>query len=304
MPTLLITGGSGFIGRHFCHAIKETEWSIIVLSRNIKSAKNVLPIKTRFISDLNEIEPCARIDAVLNLAGESLAQGRWTEERKLLIHKSRVDLTDRLFQFFQSRGQAPDVLLSGSAIGFYGSGSQIVDESGQWNDGFSHRLCAAWEQSAIKFEDLGTRVCIIRTGIVLGELGALAKMLTPFKFCLGGPIGQGKQYMSWIHIKDMIGILKFCLSDNSLSGPINATSPNASTNKEFTKALGSVLNRPAAIPLPEVLVKFMFGEMGTELLLQGQRIYPKRILVAGYQFEFSDLRSALSNILTNKRLVK
>ena len=149
MPTLLITGGSGFIGRHFCRAMIETEWSIIVLSRNIQSARKVLPIKTRFIGDLNEIEPGIQIDAVLNLAGESLAEGRWTEARKLSIYESRVDFTTLLFQFFRNRGQVPNVLLAGSAIGFYGPGSESVDESGSWNDGFSHRLCAAWEQSAL-----------------------------------------------------------------------------------------------------------------------------------------------------------
>jgi hypothetical protein len=275
----------------------ETEWSIIVLSRSIQSARKVLPTKTRFIGDLNEIEPGIQIDAVLNLAGEPLAEGRWTEARKLSIYESRVDFTTLLFQFFRNRGQVPNVLLAGSAIGFYGPGSESVDESGSWNDGFSHRLCAAWEQSALQFEDLGTRVCLIRTGIVLGELGALAKMLTPFKLGLGGPIGQGHQYMSWIHIKDMIGILQFCLSDLGLKGPINATSPNAVTNKEFSRTLASVLKRPAVIPLPEMMVKVLFGEMGTELLLQGQRIYPRRILKAGFEYQYSDLRLALSDIL-------
>ncbi len=297
MPTLLVTGGSGFIGRHFCRAMTDTEWSIIVLSRNIQVAKKILPIKIRFISDLNELEPSVLVDAVLNLAGESLAQGRWTKARKSSIYESRVDFTTQLFQFFRNRGQAPNLLLTGSAVGFYGSGCESVDESGSWNDGFSHRLCAAWEQSALQFEDLGTRVCVIRTGIVLGELGALAKMLTPFKLCLGGPIGKGRQFMSWIHIKDMVGILQFCLSDSRLKGPINATSPNAVTNKEFTRTLASILNRPAVIPLPEIMVKVFFGEMGSELLLQGQKVYPKRILAAGFEYEFSDLRSALSNIL-------
>ena len=257
----------------------------------------MLTLIKSFIGDLNEIEPGIQIDAVLNLAGESLAEGRWTEARKLSIYESRVDFTTLLFQFFRNRGQAPNVLLAGSAIGFYGSGSESVDESGSWNDGFSHRLCAAWEQSALQFEELGTRVCVIRTGIVLGELGALAKMLTPFKLGLGGPLGQGNQYMSWIHIKDMIGILQFCLSDLGLKGPINATSPNAVTNKEFSRTLASVLKRPAVIPLPEMMVKVLFGEMGTELLLQGQRIYPRRILEAGFEYEYSDLRLALSDIL-------
>tara|TARA_B100001063_G_C16715380_1_gene530408 strand:- start:443 stop:1339 length:897 start_codon:yes stop_codon:yes gene_type:complete len=297
MPTLLVTGGSGFIGRHFCHAMMETEWTIIVLSRNIQLARKVLPIETRCIADLNELERNIQIDTVLNLAGESLAEGRWTRTRKLSIYESRVDFTTRLFKFFRNRGQAPNLLLSGSAIGFYGSGSESVDESGPWSDGFSHRLCAAWEQSAAQFEELGTRVIFIRTGIVLGELGALAKMLTPFKLGLGGPIGQGHQYMSWIHIKDMVNVLQFCLFDSSLHGPINATAPNAVTNKEFSRTLASILNRPAVIPLPEIMVKALFGEMGTELLLKGQRIYPKRILDAGFEYEFSHLRSALSNLL-------
>ena len=241
MPTILITGASGFIGRHFCHAMDEMNWSIVALSRDINKAKKVLPDTSRVISKLSDMDSDSYIDAVVNLAGESLAEGRWTEKRKEIFYSSRIGFTEQLFTFFNDGRPAPKVIISGSATGFYGPSSDILDESGQSVDGFSHRLCLDWENSALKFEDLGSRVCLIRTGIVLGELGALAKMLLPFQLGLGGPIGNGKQFMSWIHINDMIRLLKFCLLTLEIEGSVNATAPEPVTNKTFSQELATVL---------------------------------------------------------------
>ena len=296
MPTILITGGSGFIGRHFCREAKNLGWSIIVLSRNVEAAKKVLPNSIDVLATLDQIPSDRRIDTVINLAGEPLAEKRWTESRKQRFYTSRSGLTDALFEFFSQRKSAPDTLISGSAIGYYGPGTDAVDESSGGKDGFSHRLCADWESSALQFETLGTRVCLVRTGIVLGEKGALAKMLMPFKLGLGGPIGDGKQFMSWIHINDMVELLKYCVLTTNLTGPINATAPHPVTNREFTQTLGAVLKRPALLAMPAFMVKLLFGEMGVELLLQGQRVLPTKVINQGFEFRFPQLKSALLDL--------
>ena len=297
MPTILMTGGSGFIGRHFCREADKLGWSMIVLSRNVKSAKDLLPKSTELISSLDEISSDRKIDTVINLAGEPLAEKRWTESRKKLFHSSRSGLTDRLYKFFSHRKSAPDLLISGSAIGYYGPGSEPMDESSSGKSGFSHSLCANWESSALQFEKLGTRVCLVRTGIVLGENGALAKMLPPFKWGLGGPIGDGLQFMSWIHIHDMVELLKYCVSNTDLKGAVNATAPSPVTNREFTQILATVIRRPAFLPMPAFMVKLLFGEMGLELLLQGQQVIPKKVIDQGFEFKFPQLQPALSDLI-------
>jgi|TARA_B110000003_G_scaffold179802_1_gene179048 uncharacterized protein (TIGR01777 family) len=297
MPTILITGGSGFIGVHFCREAENLGWSIIVLSRNVEAAKKVLPNSIDVIATLEQIPGDRRVDTVINLAGEPLANNRWTESRKQRFCASRRDLTNALFDFFSQRQSPPDALISGSAIGYYGPGTDAVDESDGGKDGFSHRLCDEWESSALQFEKLGTRVCLVRTGIVLGEKGALAKMLTPFKLGLGGPIGDGKQFMSWIHINDMVELLKYCVLTSNLTGPVNATAPYPVTNREFTQTLGAVLHRPAVLTMPAFMVKLLFGEMGVELLLQGQRVLPTKVLAQGFEFRFPQLKSALRDLI-------
>ena len=297
MPTILMTGGSGFIGRNFCREAEKLGWSLIVLTRNVRAAKEVLPSSIQLISSLEQISNDRQIDTVINLAGEPLAEKRWTESRKKQFHSSRAGLTDKLYEFFSHRQSVPDTLISGSAIGYYGPGNEPVDESNSGEDGFSHRLCANWESSALKFEKFGTRVCLMRTGIVLGEAGALAKMLPPFKLGLGGPIGDGQQFMSWIHIQDMVELLKYCVLNTSLTGPVNATAPNPVTNREFTQTLASALKRPALLPMPELMVKVLFGEMGLELLLQGQLVIPTKAVTEGFDFKFPHLQLALRDLI-------
>jgi hypothetical protein len=236
-------------------------------------------------------------EVIVNLAGEPLAAGRWTQRRKQRFYDSRINLTGRLYDFCVARGHKPAVVISGSAIGYYGPGDQPLDEHSTAVDGFSHQLCKTWEQSAKRFETLGTRVCYLRTGIVLGEEGALARMLPPFKLALGGPIGSGKQGMSWIHINDMVGAILHCINNPQIGGPVNATAPHPVSNAEFSTCLGVALNRPARLPMPALMVKLLFGEMGEELLLQGQYVLPNKLLANDFQFQYPDLEQALQQIV-------
>ena len=297
MTSILITGGSGFIGRHFSAAATALGMQVLVLTRNPAAAAERLPASVKLVGRLSELETDYVPDILLNLAGEPLANGRWSHRRKQRFFDSRVGLTDRLFEFFSAREQKPKLVISGSAIGFYGPGDQPVDESAPGNDGFSHQLCQTWEQSARRFESLDCRVCYLRTGIVLGDEGALARMLPPFKLALGGPIGSGQQGMSWIHIDDMVAAILYCINNPEIAGPVNATAPSPVSNARFSATLGEVLQRPARLPMPAIMVKLLFGEMGVELLLNGQYVLPNKLLAAGFQFRYGDLDRALHAIL-------
>ena len=301
MKTILITGGSGFIGRHLCRAAIKRKYTVIVLTRDRSMAAKHLPSDVSLIDDLNQLEAYPAVDIVVNLAGQSLAEGRWTMKRKAQLLESRVGTTDKLFNYFKtSNAKPPQVVISGSAVGFYGAGNG-GDKPNTENAGseanFSHYLCAQWEQSASQFESLGSRVCYLRTGIVLGEQGALAKMLPPFKVGLGGPFGNGNHWMPWIHIQDIVNIALYCINQTSLQGAINGTAPHPVRNNEFVKTLGAVLKRPAFFPLPATVVKLLFGQMGEELLLQGKAVVPKKLQDSGFQFQYTNLQSALSDII-------
>lgn len=303
MKTMLITGGTGFIGRHLSAQAMSHGWQVIVLTRDTASAAGRLPAGIRLIDSLDRLTQGEPVDAVVNLAGEPLAARRWTEARKQKFIDSRVATTQALYQFFAAREQRPQVLISGSAIGFYGAGNgqdKPVDESAGVVDNFSHQLCQQWEQSAAPFESLGTRLIYLRTGIVLGEEGALAKMLPPFKFGLGGPVGDGQQWMPWIHIDDMVALILHSVDQSDLSGPVNATAPNPVRNREFTRQLGAALHRPAIFPMPGPLVRILFGQMGEELLLQGQRVVPSKVQHSGFNFQYPLLEDALTDLLTGQ----
>lgn len=301
MKTILITGGSGFIGRHLCRAAINRKYTVIVLTRDRSMAAKHLPSDVSLIDDLNQLEAYPAVEIVVNLAGQSLAEGRWTMKRKAQLLESRVGTTDKLFNYFKtSNAKPPQVVISGSAVGFYGAGNgedKPITENAGSEANFSHYLCAQWEQSASQFESLGSRVCYLRTGIVLGEQGALAKMLPPFKVGLGGPFGNGNHWMPWIHIQDIVNIALYCINQTSLQGAINGTAPHPVRNNEFVKTLGAVLKRPAFFPLPATVVKLLFGQMGEELLLQGKAVVPKKLQDSGYQFQYTNLRSALSDII-------
>lgn len=296
---LLVTGGTGFIGRNLCPVLMARGFRVSVLTRNIANARKILPAGVHLLDNLGQLETGPAVDAVVNLAGEPLSGRRWTSARKQAFQRSRVDFTRSLFDFFASESRpAPKILVSGSAIGYYGPhGDELLSETGNPTASFSSQLCADWENAAFAFRELGTRVVCVRTGIVLGKGGALAAMLPAFRFGMGGPMASGNQWMSWIHMEDMVNILVFCLDQPGLGGPVNATAPNPVTNREFSRQLGRALGRPSRLPLPGVVLKLLFGEMAEELLVTGQRVIPSRLQESGFEFAWPGLEAALSRIL-------
>lgn len=309
----LITGGSGFIGSELIKSLMLDGHTVTILTRNeattrqhfadlfkwaVNNPKALNAVET--VSNLNQIPHDQSFDVVVNLAGQGIADKRWTDDIKKQLLDSRVNTTRDLFNFLKDVTVKPDVFISGSAIGYYGiqSKQSIVDENAGTDHSFSSKLCQQWEAEAQKIEALGIRTCYLRTGIVLGKNGgALAKMLPPFKLGLGGPIGNGKQWMPWIHMDDMVGIIRYLVDTESLSGPFNATAPNPVTNKQFSKTLGKVLKRPALFPMPAFMVKILFGQMGEELLLSGLNVVPAKLQQADYHFKYSRLEEALKTIV-------
>ena len=294
---ILITGGTGFIGSTLCSHLLKHKHDIVILSRHPEAIK--APVKG--IANLDQLKDDVIFDIVINLAGEPIADKRWTDQQKKLIFSSRLDTTKKLIAYFKTNEHRPKLLISGSAIGYYGvseTNDLIVDEEALGDDSFSSQLCQQWEEVASQATALGIRTCFLRTGIVLGKGGgALSKMLLPFKIGLGGRIGQGKQWMSWIHLDDLIGIILYCIDNENLKGAINGTSPNPVTNQVFTKTLGSVLKRPTIFPMPSVVVKLLMGQMGEELLLKGKKILPVKVSEAGYRFRYEKLEKALLSVV-------
>ena len=295
--TVLVTGASGFIGHYFCQSAREKGLNVIALSRYPEKAQKRL-LGVVMVKNLEELPP-GKIHYVVNLAGEPLVSGRWNAKRKQEFIHSRVGVTNQLFEFFKQQAEYPEVLVNGSAVGYYGPcDDELLDENSEYHDSFSHDLCNKWEQSAGQFNELGTRICCLRTGIVLGKgEGALARMLPPFKMGLGGRLGSGKQWMPWIHIEDQINLIFHCLNRSDLNGSVNATAPNPMTNNDFSQTLGRVLSRPVIFPMPAVIARLLFGEMADELLLTGQRVHPRKVLESGFEFQYPELESALKQIL-------
>lgn len=297
--TVLVTGATGFIGRHFCLAAEAKGWRVIALTRSLDKTNRCLP-GVQAVEKLSELPSTETIHYVVNLAGEPLVAGRWNNVRKQAFLDSRVGVTNQLFEYFKHSSNPPAVLVSGSAVGYYGPHEdEPLDESSQYNESYSHTLCSAWEQSAEQFSSLGTRVCCLRTGIVLGVgEGALARMVPPFKMGLGGRIGSGMQWMPWIHIDDEVALIFHCLHRSDIKGSVIASSPNPVTNQSFSQALGAVLSRPVVFPMPSLVAKLLFGEMAEELLLTGQRTYPRKALASGFEFSYPELELALAQIFT------
>jgi uncharacterized protein (TIGR01777 family) len=239
------------------------------------------------------------LDAVIHLAGENIAGGRWTAERKRRIYDSRVLGTNLLAKSLEGLSKPPGVLISTSAIGYYGNrGTESLREDAAPGEGFLASVCKAWESAAKPAAEKGIRLVILRIGIVLSPKGgALSKMLLPFKLGLGGTIGSGQQHMSWITLADLVGVFMFCLQNPNLRGPVNAVAPNPETNADFTKALGRVLMRPTIFPLPAYAVRLMLGDMADELLLSSARVQPAQLRLAGFKFQHPRLEEALMEIL-------
>ncbi|ODS30722.1 MAG: Epimerase family protein [Candidatus Scalindua rubra] len=239
------------------------------------------------------------IDGIVHLAGENIAAGKWTKEKKEKIRSSRIEGTKRLCEHVLKLSSPPSVFICASAVGFYGDrGAEILNEDSSRGSGFLSDVCIGWEGATNTISNAGIRVVNVRFGMVLSNAGgALAKMLTPFKMGMGGKIGSGKQYMSWVAIDDVTRAIYHALITDSLKGPVNVTSPNPVTNKEFTKTLGRVLKRPTIMPMPAIGARLAFGEMANELLLASTRVEPKKLLDAGYHFQYPELEDALKHIL-------
>ncbi len=293
---ILITGGSGFIGQRLCTLLVEKGHTPLVVSRSSERARRVLPeeaiVRTR-VADFEEDAP----EAVINLAGEPIAEGRWTDKKKKSIRDSRIYITRDIVDLCATLDEPPSVLVSASAVGYYGDqGSRDVTEETTPNDEFAHQICSELEAEACKAEQSGVRVAIIRIGLVLDAGGGmLARMLPAFKLGLGGKLGDGKQYMPWIHREDIVNMILFLLEKENLSGPFNASAPNPVTNAEFTRALGHALNRPTVLPAPALALKLAFGEM-SRLLLTGAKMLPERMQQEGFEFRHARLDEALNAI--------
>lgn len=291
----LITGGTGFIGSALCHRLAAQGHTLTVLSRDPVRAAGVLPPGTRCIRAFAELGSAEHVDAVVNLAGEPIAAARWSPARKRVLAASRIDLTRDLLDVIARAAQRPAVLLSASAIGFYGDqGDASLTEESAPRVEYQHELCRDWESVACRAETLGVRTAVLRIGLVIGRDGGfLQRMLPPFRLGLGGPVGHGRQWMSWVHREDVLGMITWLLAREDLRGAFNLTAPAPVTSREFATALGAVLHRPAVLPVPAPMLKLAFGEMST-LLLTGQRVLPARAEREGYRFRFAAIGPALA----------
>ncbi|HET9163681.1 MAG TPA: TIGR01777 family oxidoreductase [Solirubrobacterales bacterium] len=299
---VLVSGASGFIGSALCDALLARGDSVIGLSRDPQRARGTNPgVIWHAWEPTLERPPAAafeNVDGVVNLEGEKINQ-RWSEDAKRRIMESRRTGTHNLVAAIAGLERKPRVLVNGSAIGFYGDrGEAIVDESAESGEGYDAEVVRAWEAAAREVEALGVRLVIVRTGHVLDPRGGLlGELLPPFRLGLGGPIAGGRQYMSWVHIDDEVGILLWALDNERVSGTINSTAPNPVTNRELAQALGRALRRPASVPVPGFVLDLKFGSEFGKVLRGGQRVMPRRALDLGYEFRFADIDAAMKNLL-------
>jgi uncharacterized protein (TIGR01777 family) len=302
---VVVTGGTGFIGRALCESLARHGHRVTVLTRKGRAASQLFESSSVRTVEWNGHdagvweESLEGTDAVINLAGAPIADARWTGARKRLLTDSRVHATRCLVRAMSQRSAKPSVLISASGIGYYGaSDGRVLDETAPPGQGFLADLCVAWEEEARRATEFGTRVVLLRTGMVLErDGGALPKMLLPFRLYLGGPIMPGTQWVSWIHRRDHLGLIEWALTTPTVSGPLNAVAPEPERMQAFCAALGRVLHRPSLIPVPETVLSYALGELGT-VMTTGQRITPQKALAGGYAFQYPALEAGLRNILT------
>lgn len=295
---ILLTGGTGLIGSHLVPALLAQGHQLSVISRDVAAAREKLGPQVNIWSGVMQQKDLNGIDAVINLAGEPIADKRWSEPQKQRLCESRWQITEQIASLINASSQPPQVLISGSASGYYGdSGELMLTEEDSGQDEFTHQLCARWEALALAAESDRTRVCLLRTGVVLAkEGGALSKMKLPFKMGVGGPIGNGKQYMPWIHILDMVNAIIWLLDNPALHGPFNMVSPYAVRNEQFAATLGHAMHRPAFMRTPASAIRLMMGESAV-LVLGGQHLLPKRLEESGFRFKWLQLDEALADVV-------
>lgn len=303
-----ITGATGFVGSRLVERLHAEGNRILVLTRNPERARKVFPSKNFPNVEIVAYTPTesgewqksiSGCDGVVNLAGESLAEGRWTPERKQAIMDSRKIGTQKIVEAISQANPKPTVLVNPSAIGYYGtSETATFDETSPAGDGFLASVCQTWETEAQKVKELDVRLVILRVGIVLGMGGAIAKMLPPFKLFAGGPIGSGRQWFSWIDREDLVNLILSSLRRPDIEGVFNATAPNPVRMAEFSHTLGQVLKRPSWLPVPGFALEVLLGDAAV-VVLEGQQVLPKRTLLSGFEYQYPKLKLALENILTS-----
>jgi uncharacterized protein (TIGR01777 family) len=288
---IAVTGASGLVGLELCAFLRGMGHEVYTVSRKRGDA-------TKNILSFDDVFAWEGLDAVVHLAGEPIA-GRWTVDKKNRIQNSRVQLTSRIATLLSKLDKPPEVLISASAVGFYGDrGEEDITEDSSSGVGFLPNVCRMWEEAVAPAQKSGIRCVHPRFGVVLTPKGgALKKMLLPFRMGAGGPVGSGKQWMSWISIDDLIYLLYFLIQNSEAKGAVNATAPNPVRNKEFGQELGRALSRPSFMPLPSVVVRTLFGEMGQALLLDGAKIFPKNAEKLGYSFVHTNLKDCCADIL-------
>ena len=302
-----ITGATGFVGSRLVQRLHGKGHKVVVLARNTAFAQKVFPSEAFPNLEIVAYTPnasgpwqsvIASCDGVVNLAGEPIAEGRWTPERKQAILNSRKLGTQKLVEAIANANPKPTVLVNASAIGYYGtSESATFDETSLSGNDFLAQVCQAWETEARKVKDAGVRLVILRLGIVLGNGGALGKMIPPFKLFAGGPIGSGRQWFSWIHVDDLVNLILQALTKPEIEGVYNATAPNPVRMADLSQTLGRVMNRPSWLPVPAFAIEALLGD-GAIVVLEGQQVLPKRTEETGFEYKYPNLQSALTQILT------
>lgn len=298
---ILITGGTGLIGTQLCRYLTNYDYKITVWSRNPKKVSRTCEKKVRGVHELEDLGE-DHVDVIVNLAGAPIANKLWTKKRKSILYASRVMLTNKLCKWIESRKTRPSVLISGSAIGWYGNGrdQKINEKSTVLKRDFPHYLCESWENSAQQAKDLGIRVVLLRTGLVLSlEGGFFPRLLLPFRIGLGGNIGNGRQWMPWIHIHDLVAIIDYFIHNKTSEGHYNICAPNPVRNIEFSKILAKKIGRPSFITIPATALILLLGEL-SQLLLQGQRAFPEKLVNSGFKFKFNRIDEALDNLCRHK----
>lgn len=295
---VLITGATGFIGTRLVAALVAAGHDVTVLTRDAASARH-LATPLRIVTDLAALPDSFACDLAINLAGEPIAGGRWTARRRARILESRIDTTRALGTLFDRLERRPAVVVSGSAIGFYGtSAGTTIDEGVGRGTGFAAEVCARWEAEALRLAGPNTRVVLLRTGIVLGSSGGMLGQLLPlFEFGLGGPIGSGRQIVSWIHRDDLARLIVTAAADPDIAGPLNAVAPNPVPQRAFARAIGAALHRPALLPLPAAPLRLALGDLADELMLGGQKVLPVKAIFHGFRFRYPRIEGALGAIL-------
>jgi hypothetical protein len=303
---IAVTGATGFVGTRLVERLQADGQQVLVLTRDPERGQRIFP-KTGFPQvEVMAYTPLksgawqqaiAGCDAIVNLAGAPIAEERWTSERKRTIMDSRKLGTEKLVEAIAQANPKPSVLVNSSAIGYYGtSETATFDETSRAGQDFLAEVCQAWEAAAQKATELGTRVVVLRTGIVLGMGGALGKMLTPFKLFAGGPLGSGRQWFSWIHREDLVSLIIAALTNSQMQGVYNATAPQPVRMSEFCQVLGQVLNRPSWLPVPDFALEALLGD-AAKVVLEGQQVLPKATQASGFQYQYPTVKPALEEIL-------